>query len=171
MLKRWGFAAFIATLVGGVSGTAHAEDVLSAGDTAWMLTSSALVLMMTLPGLALFYGGLVRGRNVLSVLMQCLISAGVIGLLWVLVGYSLAFSGEGAWIGDLGKAGLAGITPDTLSGTIPEYVFVVFQGMFAIITPALSPSVQPRVTLANGSARALPSRRRLHNRCAQLLTS
>jgi Amt family ammonium transporter len=112
-------------------------DELSAGDTAWMLTSSALVLMMTLPGLALFYGGLVRSKNVLSVLMQCLISAGVMGLLWIVVGYSLAFSGEGAFIGNLDKVGLRGITPDTLSGTIPEYVFVVFQGMFAMITPAL----------------------------------
>jgi Amt family ammonium transporter len=116
---------------------ASAEDTLSAGDTAWMLTSSALVLLMTLPGLALFYGGLVRGRNVLSILMQCLVSAGLMGVLWILAGYSLAFSGDGAFVGDLSKLGLAGITPDTLSGTIPEYVFVVFQGMFAIITPAL----------------------------------
>ena len=115
---------------------AGAEE-LSAGDTAWMLTSSALVLMMTLPGLALFYGGLVRSKNVLSVLMQCVISAGMAGLLWVVAGYSLAFSGDGAFIGDLQKVGLKGIGPDTLSGTIPEYVFVAFQGMFAIITPAL----------------------------------
>jgi Amt family ammonium transporter len=102
-----------------------------------MLTSSALVLMMTIPGLALFYGGLVRTKNVLSILMQCLISAGLMGLIWVLVGYSLAFDEGNAFIGGLGKLALAGITPDTLSGTIPEYVFVVFQGMFAIITPAL----------------------------------
>jgi len=116
---------------------AMAEDVLDSGDTAWMLTSSALVLLMTLPGLALFYGGLVRSRNVLSILMQCLLSAGMMGVLWILAGYSLAFSGDGDYIGNLDKFGLAGITPDTLSGTIPEYVFVVFQGMFAIITPAL----------------------------------
>jgi len=113
------------------------EDVLNRGDTAWMLTSSALVLLMTMPGLALFYGGLVRGKNVLSILMQCLISGGVIGLVWVLVGYSLVFGEGNAFIGDLSKLGLAGITPDSLSGSIPEYVFVVFQGMFAIITPAL----------------------------------
>jgi Amt family ammonium transporter len=119
------------------AGTAFAEDELSKGDTAWMLTSSALVLMMTLPGLALFYGGLVRVKNVLSILMQCLISAGLMGLLWIVAGYSLAFSGDGAFIGNLDKLGLAGITPETLSGTIPEYVFVMFQGMFAIITPAL----------------------------------
>ena len=110
---------------------------LSAGDTAWMLTSSALVLMMTLPGLALFYGGLVRAKNVLSVLMQCAISAGLVGVLWVIAGYSLAFAEGNAFIGDLSKAGLAGITKDTLWLTIPEYVFVAFQGMFAIITPAL----------------------------------
>jgi Amt family ammonium transporter len=110
---------------------------LSAGDTAWVLTSSALVLMMTLPGLALFYGGLVRAKNVLSVLMQCLIAAGMVGLLWVVAGYSLAFTEGNAFIGDLSKFGLAGITKDTLWLTIPEYVFVAFQGMFAIITPAL----------------------------------
>ena len=110
---------------------------LSAGDTAWMLTSSALVLLMTLPGLALFYGGLVRSKNVLSILMQCLVAAGLMSVLWVVAGYSLAFSGSGAFIGDLAKMGLAGITPDTLWLTIPEYVFVVFQGMFAVITPAL----------------------------------
>ena len=110
---------------------------LSAGDTAWVLTSSALVLMMTLPGLALFYGGLVRSKNILSVLMQCMISAGLMGVLWVVAGYSLAFGEGNAFIGDFSKLGLTGITPDTLSGTIPEYVFVMFQGMFAIITPAL----------------------------------
>jgi Amt family ammonium transporter len=93
--------------------------------------------MMTLPGLALFYGGLVRSKNVLSVFMQCLISGGVIGLVWIIVGYSLAFSGDGALIGNLELFALSGITPDSLSGTIPTYVFVVFQGMFAVITPAL----------------------------------
>jgi Amt family ammonium transporter len=130
-------AAVTALPLLGLAGPAFAEDTLSAGDTAWMLTASALVLLMTLPGLALFYGGLVRTKNVLSVLMQCMIAAGMMSIVWVLVGYSLAFSGDGMWIGNLDKALLAGITPDTLSGTIPEYVFVVFQGMFAIITPAL----------------------------------
>ncbi|MBW2496149.1 MAG: ammonium transporter, partial [Deltaproteobacteria bacterium] len=123
-----------------MAATAAAEDTLSAGDTAWMLVSTLLVLLMTLPGLALFYGGLVRTKNLLSVLMQCLISAGAIGILWVLFGYSLAFGDGGslnAFVGDLGMAGLAGITPDSVSGTIPTYVFVMFQGMFAIITPAL----------------------------------
>ena len=124
-------------LVTFAAGSAFAEDELSAGDTAWMLTSSALVLLMTVPGLALFYGGLVRSKNVLSVFMQCLISAGVVGLLWIVVGYSLAFGEGNAFIGDFSMIALSGMTPDSLSGTIPSYVFVVFQGMFAIITPAL----------------------------------
>ena len=116
---------------------ALAEDKIDSGDTAWMLTSSMLVMMMTLPGLALFYGGLVRTKNLLSVLMQCLISAGAIGVVWVLLGYSLAFGEGNKFVGDLSLVGLAGITPDSVSGTIPTYVFVMFQGMFAIITPAL----------------------------------
>ena len=120
-----------------LAGPAWAEDELSAGDTAWMLTSTALVLMMTLPGLALFYGGLVRSKNVLSVLMQCLIAAGMAGVVWIVVGYSLAFGEGNAFIGDFSMVLLAGITPESLSGTIPTYVFVMFQGMFAIITPAL----------------------------------
>jgi Amt family ammonium transporter len=110
---------------------------LSPGDTAWMMTSTALVLMMTLPGLALFYAGLVRSKNALSLFMQCMVSAGVAGVLWVLFGYSLAFGEGNAFFGDLSMLGLAGITADSLSGTIPTYVFVMFQGMFAIITPAL----------------------------------
>jgi ammonium transporter, Amt family len=117
---------------------------IDSGDTAWVLTSSALVLMMTLPGLALFYGGLVRAKNILNVLMQCFISAGVVGLLWILVGYSLAFGTGGAFIGDLSKVGLAGVTLDSVTANfaspprnIPEYVFIMFQAMFAIITPAL----------------------------------
>jgi ammonium transporter, Amt family len=118
--------------------------VIDTGDTAWVLTASALVLMMTLPGLALFYGGLVRAKNVLNVLMQCVLSAGIIGLLWIVVGYSLAFSGGNALIGDLAKVGLAGVELDSVVANfasppryIPEYVFVMFQAMFAIITPAL----------------------------------
>jgi len=123
---------------------AAAPPPVDTGDTAWVLTASALVLMMTLPGLALFYGGLVRAKNVLNVLMQCFISAGIVGVLWILVGYSLAFSGGNAWIGDLSKVGLAGVTMDSVTANfaspprnIPEYVFIMFQAMFAIITPAL----------------------------------
>ena len=110
---------------------------ISAGDTAWMLMSSALVLLMTLPGLALFYGGLVRSKNVLSILMQCLVSGGLMGVLWVIAGYSLAFGEGGKFIGDTSMLMLSGITPESVFGTIPTYVFVIFQGMFAIITPAL----------------------------------
>ena len=116
---------------------APATPVADTGDTAWMLTATALVLMMTLPGLALFYGGLVRGKNILSVLMQCLISAGLVGVLWVVVGYSWAFGEGGDFVGNFDHFLLAGITPDSVAGTIPTYVFVMFQGMFAIITPAL----------------------------------
>jgi Amt family ammonium transporter len=132
-------AALVATLGFAVRAAAEGEPTLDSGNTAWVLTSSALVLMMTLPGLALFYAGLVRAKNALSLLMQCMVSAGVVGLLWILVGYSLSFAEGNAFIGGLGKVGLAGITPDTLWGTsgIPEYVFVMFQAMFAIITPAL----------------------------------
>jgi len=114
------------------------------GDTAWMLTSTALVLFMTLPGLALFYGGLVQGKNVLSVLMQCLVIACLMSLVWVAVGYSIAFGdgngaaeGAGALWGGLSNAFLGGLTTDAMSGTIPESVFVMFQMTFAIITPAL----------------------------------
>ncbi|MCX5514036.1 ammonia channel protein [Kaistia algarum] len=114
-----------------------AAPVLNSGDTAWMLISSVLVLMMIVPGLALFYGGLVRTKNMLSVLMQCLLIASIVMVIWVFYGYSLAFTDGGGFIGGLSKAFLAGITPDTLSGTIPEYVFVVFQMTFAAITPAL----------------------------------
>jgi Amt family ammonium transporter len=130
-------APLATALLLGAPAWAEEEPTLDSGDTAWMLTSAALVLMMTLPGLALFYAGLVRAKNTLSLFMQCLVSAGVAGVLWIVIGYSLAFAEGNSFIGGFGKVGLAGITPDTLSGTIPEYVFVMFQAMFAIITPAL----------------------------------
>jgi len=120
-----------------VAHPALAEDKIDTGDTAWMITATLLVLLMTLPGLALFYGGLVRTKNLLSVLMQCLISACMIGVMWVVVGYSLAFGEGNSFIGDFSMVGLAGITHESVSGSIPTYVFVMFQGMFAIITPAL----------------------------------
>lgn len=125
--------ALFATLL---PAAAFADD-FSAGDTAWMLTASALVLIMTLPGLSLFYGGLVRSRNVLSILMQVFTIACVMSLLWFLVGYSLAFSGNGMFIGNLDKAFLNGVTVDAMQGTIPESVFVIFQMTFIMITPAL----------------------------------
>ena len=129
----------LALVFAGAASAADAAPALDSGNTAWMLTSSALVLMMTIPGLALFYAGLVRAKNVLSLFMQCMVSAGVVGVLWILVGYTLSFGPGNAFIGDLSKFGLAGITPTTLwtGYTIPEYVFVMFQAMFAIITPAL----------------------------------
>ncbi|MBW2395098.1 MAG: ammonium transporter [Deltaproteobacteria bacterium] len=120
-----------------IAAPAFAENELDTGDTAWILASTALVLFMTLPGLALFYGGLVRTKNVLSVLMQCLALAAVITVLWTAFGYSLAFSEGGTLIGGFEKSFLRGITADTLTGTIPEVLFFVFQMTFAIITPAL----------------------------------
>ena len=111
--------------------------MIDAGDTAWLITATTLVLFMTLPGLALFYGGLVRAENLLSVLMQCFTIASLVTVLWLLAGYSLAFSGTGAWIGDLRKVMLLGVPRDAVSGTIPESVFFMFQMTFAIITPAL----------------------------------
>ena len=112
-------------------------DDLNTGDTSWILTSTALVLLMTLPGLALFYGGLVRSKNVLSVLMQCFSIACLMSVCWVVYGYSLAFKGDGAFIGDLSAAFLNGVDRSSMSGTLPESVFITFQMTFAIITPAL----------------------------------
>ena len=125
---------------------AAGADELNSGDTAWMLTATALVLFMTLPGLALFYGGLVRAKNVLSVLMQCFVSACAMSIVWIGWGYSLAFDTTGmkggtmnlnSFVGGLGKFFLAGVGVDSMTGTIPESVFITFQMTFAIITPAL----------------------------------
>ncbi len=111
---------------------------MNSGDTSWVLAATALVLFMTLPGLALFYGGLVRSKSVLSVVMQCFSIAALASLLWLVVGYSLAFGGDvGGVLGGLEKAFFAGIARDTLRGSIPEIVFAIFQMTFAIITPAL----------------------------------
>ncbi|MFT6235967.1 MAG: Amt family ammonium transporter [Lentimonas sp.] len=107
------------------------------GNTAWMLTATVLVLFMTLPGLALFYGGLVRAQNVLSVLMHCFAIACLASVMWVLCLYTMAFSGGGPWLGDMQHLGLKGITIADLSGDIPESVFIMFQMTFAIITPGL----------------------------------
>ncbi|KGH28344.1 ammonia channel protein [Comamonas testosteroni] len=119
---------------------AEAVPTLSAGDTAWMLTSTMLVILMVIPGLALFYGGLVRSKNMLSVLAQVFVIFSLITVLWAIYGYSLAFGGEGKFFAGFDKLFLMGITPDTLSSmlkTIPEYVFVAFQSTFAAITVAL----------------------------------
>jgi len=127
---------FVALL--SMSGVAVASDSgLNESNTAWILTSTALVLFMTLPGLALFYAGLVRSKNVLSVLMQCFAIASVVTILWLIVGYSLAFGEGNAWIGDFSKVMMGGIGKETISGDIPESLFMLFQMTFAIITPAL----------------------------------
>ena len=112
-------------------------DVINGADTAWIMTSTALVLFMTLPGLALFYGGLVRSNNILSVLMQCFAIAGIVSMLWFIAGYSIAFSGDNPFIGNLSNFMLAQVTIDSVSGSIPESLFAMFQMTFAIITPAL----------------------------------
>ena len=128
-------------------GIAMADEVLlNTGDTAWMLVASLLVLFMTIPGLALFYGGMVRSKNVLSVLMQCFAITGLVTLLWVIYGYSIAFDTTGmeqgvvnfnSFIGGLSKAFLSGVSTSSLVYAVPESVFIVFQMTFAIITPAL----------------------------------
>ncbi len=123
--------------------TPETTPQLDTGDTAWMLVSTALVLMMTGPGLALFYGGLVRKKNILSIMMQCTFLMGMMSVLWALIGYSLAFGGSGGFVGNLDLVLLKGLLPEKagdpmpLSGTIPSLLFMMFQGMFFIITPAL----------------------------------
>lgn len=131
-------AAF--SLDGAVAFAQDAEPALDTGDTAWMLTSTVLVLMMTIPGLALFYGGMVRKKNVLSTVMQSFAITCLMTILWVVAGYSLAFTDGGGlnqYVGGLSNMFLSGMTADSLSGTIPESVFMTFQMTFAIITPAL----------------------------------
>ena len=134
--KRFALGAGLLAAVS-TPGVALAEDQLSAGDTAWMLTATALVLFMTIPGLSLFYAGMVRAKNGLSVMMQCFTITALMTVLWAIVGYSIAFGGEGPYWGGLDKLFLKGLTVDSLSGTIPESVFMTFQMTFAIITPAL----------------------------------
>ena len=110
---------------------------MNGADTAWILVATALVLMMTLPGLALFYGGLVRARNVLSIFMQCFAIAALMSVLWLIAGYSIAFGAAGPFWGGLSRAFLAGVDATTVKGTLPEVLFFAFQMTFAIITPAL----------------------------------
>jgi ammonium transporter, Amt family len=115
-----------------------AARAIDSGDTAWMIVATALVLLMTLPGLALLYAGMVRVRNALSVLMQCFAIAALVSVLWVAYGYSLAFDTHGILVGGLGKAFMSGVTSRSVIGTIPESLFATFQMTFAIITPALT---------------------------------
>lgn len=136
-------AAAPAEVVAEATAEAEPAPVVDKGDVAWMLTSTLLVLLMTVPGLALFYGGLLRSKNVLSVLIQVITVFSLLVILWVIYGYSLAFSGGGPWIGNLDKALLRGVGVDTLADTfsagfkLPEYVFIAFQATFAGITGAL----------------------------------
>ena len=127
----------LAFATAGLIPTAASAAELSSGDTAWLLTATALVLFMTLPGLALFYAGLVQAKNVLSVLMHCFALAAAMSVLWLVAGYSLAFADGNPLIGDFSKAFLTGVGFDAVSGSIPESVFFMFQMTFAIITPAL----------------------------------
>ena len=135
---RIALAAILALLVFALPASAQdAAPAVNSGDTAWMLTSTALVLMMTIPGLALFYGGMVRKMNVLAVVMQSFAITCLITVLWMIVGYSLSFKGDGVFIGDLSAIFLAGVGTAAVTATIPETVFMTFQMTFAIITPAL----------------------------------
>jgi len=149
MLETWGRRAVAAALAASAlvwASAAQAQEGIDSGDSAWILTATALVLFMTLPGLALFYGGLVRANNVLSALMHCFSIACVASVLWLIVAYSLAFGdggGANALIGGLGKAFLAGVGKETASGSIPESLFFMFQMTFAIITPALIVGAYP----------------------------
>ena len=116
---------------------AEEEVKLDTGDTAWILVSTALVLLMTIPGLALFYGGMVRKKNVLGTMAHSFVAAAIVSITWVVIGYTLAFGEGNAFIGNLDKVMLSGITTDALTGTIPEILFVIFQMTFAIITVAI----------------------------------
>ncbi|MGH6970507.1 MAG: ammonium transporter, partial [Caulobacteraceae bacterium] len=132
-----GAAALVALGLCAPGSALAATGKINHGDTAWVLAASALVLFMTLPGLALFYAGLVRVKNTLSVMLHCVAIACVASVLWLAIGYSLAFSGTGALIGDTAKAFLLGVSRSTASGGIPETAYFVFQLTFAVITPAL----------------------------------
>ena len=142
----WRVSGLLGALVlGPVSALAQTpQPKFDGANTAWILTASALVLFMTLPGLALFYAGLVRARNVLSVMMHCVVIACLASVLWLVVGYSLAFAdGNGGFIGSFSKMFLTGVGKESLSGTIPEIVFFLFQMTFAVITPALIVGAYP----------------------------
>ncbi|HEN8800487.1 TPA: ammonium transporter [Pseudomonas putida] len=147
--KIAGLGALLPLVMPGLALAEEAAPALNSGDTAWMLTATALVLFMTIPGLALFYGGMVRSKNVLSVMMQCFAITGLMSILWVVYGYSMAFDTTGmekgvlnfnSFVGGFSKAFLSGVTPDSLTSAtalFPEAVFITFQMTFAIITPAL----------------------------------
>ena len=140
---RAGLTAALAVAGSMVATAAFAEPTVNKGDNAWLMTSATVVLLMTIPGLALFYGGLVRAKNMLSVLMHVFYSVCVVGIIWVFYGYSLAFTGGSEWIGGFSKAFLSGVTTDSMAATftvgasVSEYAYIAFQMTFAMITPAL----------------------------------
>jgi Amt family ammonium transporter len=140
---RAGLTTALAAAASLVATAAFAEPTVNKGDNAWLMTSATLVLLMTIPGLALFYGGLVRAKNMLSVLMHVFYSVCIVGIIWVVYGYSLAFTGGSEWIGGFSKAFLAGVTTDSMAATfsvgasVSEYAYIAFQMTFAMITPAL----------------------------------
>ncbi|MBE9537557.1 MAG: ammonium transporter [Proteobacteria bacterium] len=138
-MKR--IATFAVLCVSALAATGAVAEDLNGADTAWIMTATALVLFMTIPGLSLFYGGLVRTKNVLSVLMQCFALACLMSLVWFAVGYTIAFGSDGVeqgkWIGDFGNILFAGMSMDSMNGSIPAPLFAMFQMTFAIITPAL----------------------------------
>ena len=136
-MKKLRFAAICAALGLTISPALAQANTVNSGDTAWVLAATCLVLLMTIPGLALFYGGLVRKKNVLSTLMQSFAACCLVTILWVIAGYSLSFSGQGALLGDTKQLFLSTLTKDSVTGTIPESLFMVFQMSFAIITPAV----------------------------------
>ena len=144
--SRWARGTLLASLamLPVLAGAEEAAPTPIKGDTAWMMTCTLLVIMMAVPGLALFYGGMVRAKNMLSVSMQVFVTFSLLTVLWVIYGYSVAFAGSGQWIGDFSRFFLSGITADTNAATfsegvvIPEYVFVAFQATFAAITTALA---------------------------------
>ena len=139
-IKPKGLWALILSLLAVSLPSLAMADELSSGDTAWILTSTALVLFMTIPGLSLFYAGLVRSKNVLSVLMQCFAITCMVSILWFAYGYNLAFGDGGSmnqWMGGFSNLFMSNVDRASMSGTIPETVFAMFQMTFAIITPAL----------------------------------
>jgi Amt family ammonium transporter len=136
-MKVLSFSKFFLVTLGIVFSSNVAADELNSGDTAWMLTATVLVLFMTIPGLSMFYAGMVRSKNVLSVMMQCFAMASLMSVLWVVAGYSIAFGQEGPYWGGLDNMFLLQLSVENMSGTIPESVFMTFQMTFAIITPAL----------------------------------
>src|SRR5512140_2217354 len=141
--RPWAIALALGALLAPALGFAADAPVPNKGDTAWMLTSTMLVILMTIPGLALFYGGMVRSKNVLSLLMQVFMTFCLISILWAVYGYSVAFTGGNAFFGGFDRAFLSGLTSSSVAATfskgvvIPEYVYMVFQMTFACITPCL----------------------------------